>query len=112
MEIIYKNDKVKKQCTSLRQAKKDFSDKVAKKLLGKINFITSAENLASIINYQPFNFHALRGNLEGYYAMDIDGRRSQYRLIACFDEYSKEQVFTESQIITIIEITEVSKHYE
>lgn len=33
MQISYRKNKVKKQCTDLRQAKKDFPQKIAIKLL-------------------------------------------------------------------------------
>ena len=46
MQVQYTNKTVEKQCTSLKQAKKDFSDKIAKKLLKLVNFIESADNLA------------------------------------------------------------------
>lgn len=44
--------------------------------------------------------------------MDIDGRHSQYRLIVAFEDYTKEQVIYDAKSISVIEITEVSKHYE
>ncbi|WP_334352601.1 hypothetical protein [Companilactobacillus sp. HBUAS56257] len=45
MRISYKNRKVEKQCESLKEAKKAFSEKIAKKLLKLVNFIKAAENL-------------------------------------------------------------------
>lgn len=112
MKIDYKSSTVKKQCTELRQAKRDFPAKVAKKLLEKINFLEAADNLASVISNPPLRFHDLKGNLDGLYAIDIDGKRGSYRLIVCFDNYSKELVFADSESIEIIKITEVSNHYE
>lgn len=112
MEIVYKSNTVKKQCTELRRAKRDFPEKIAKKLLSKVNFLEAAENLESVINNQILHFHDLKGSLDGAYAIDIDGRKSPYRLIVRFDDYSKELVFADSKSIEIIKITEVSKHYE
>lgn len=112
MLINYKYKKVEKQCESLKQAKKYLPEKVAKKLINRINFIKSSENLASVISFRPLRFHSLRGDKNGFYAMDIDGKKCEYRIISTFDGYKREQVFTESKSITIIEITEVSKHYE
>lgn len=109
MEIIYKNNKVKEQCTALRRAKRDFSEKVAKKIMMRINFITAAENLDSIINNPVLHFHKLKGNLDGKFAIDVDGRRTSYRLIVQFDE---TEVFENAKYIEIIEVTEVSNHYE
>ena len=41
MKLIYTNKTVKKQCTELMRAKKDFSDKIAVKLHLLINFFGS-----------------------------------------------------------------------
>ena len=86
MQIQYNNKTVEKQCTNLRIAKKDFSDKVAQKLHKLVNFIESADNLASVIAFPTYHFHDLKGDREGEYALDIDGRRGSYRLIVCFDD--------------------------
>lgn len=112
MDVQYHNQTVKEQCTNLKRAKRDFPEKVAKKLLRRINLLMSAENLASVINFPGVRFHALKGRRLGEYALDIDGARSSYRLIVYFDGYMKQQVFENSQSITIVEVREVSKHYE
>lgn len=110
MQIQYNNRTAEKQCTNLRIAKKDFSDKVAKKLHKLVNFIESADNLASVIAFPTYHFHDLKGDREGEYALDIDGRRGSCRLIVCFDE-EKDTVFSNAQSIRIIQIEEVSNHY-
>lgn len=112
MQIQYTNKTVEKQCTSLKQAKKDFSDKVAKKLLKLVNFIENADNLASVIAFPTYHFHDLKGRRKGQYALDIDGRRSSYRLIVGFHGYEQETIFSDAALIEIIQIEEVSNHYE
>ena len=112
MNIDFNNNKVEKQCKELREAKKCFSDKIAKKLFKLINFIEAAENLESVINNPVYRFHDLKGKKDGSYAMDIDGKKSSYRLIVTFENTSKEQIFANSISIEAIEIEEVSKHYE
>lgn len=112
MRIDYGNDKVKEQCTSLRRAKKDFPEKIAKKLLRHIAFIEAADNLMSIEQYSPFRFHNLLGDKKGLYAIDIDGQRSSYRLILRFKGYDNEQIFGDPKMIEVIQVEEVSKHYE
>ena len=62
--------------------------------------------------FPQYHFHNLKGEFQGYYALDIDGRRSSYRLIVSFDEEENEQIFINSIEITDIRIEEVSKHYE
>ncbi|OTN75604.1 hypothetical protein A5886_000679 [Enterococcus sp. 8G7_MSG3316] len=112
MYIEYKNNKVNRQCTDLRQAKKDFPSKVAEKLIKMITFIEAAENLESVLNFPTYRFHHLKGHKKGLYAMDIDGRKCSYRLIVAFDEQLNERLFSDSSSIEIIQIEEVSKHYE
>ena len=112
MQINFKNKKVEKQCRNLKEAKKKFPEKVAKKLFKLINYLDAAENLESVINSPVYHFHALKGDKSGLFAMDIDGRTSSYRLIVEFDDIEDEQVFTDSIHIVVIIIEEVSKHYE
>lgn len=112
MKIEYRNKKVRKQCTELKQAQRDFGPKIARKLLKLLNFLENAENLKSVINNHIYNFHALKGTRNGEYAMDVDGRRSSYRLIVTFESSRIDDVFANSIIIQSIEIEEVSKHYE
>lgn len=112
MKIEYKDEKLKKECTLLRVAKQRLSEKVAKKLIKLINFIDAADNLSSVINNPVYHFHQLKGNRTGFYAMDIDGRRSAERLIVGFDDEDRHQIFTQSITIVDIRIEEVSKHYE
>ena len=112
MEISYTNKDIEEQSTNLSRAKKDFPDKIAKKLHKTINFIEAATSLAVIKGHAPFNFHPLKGKREGQYAIDIDGRKSAYRLILQFDGYNNEQIFGTPTLIEGIQIKEVSKHYE
>lgn len=111
VEIIYCNKKVKSQCTSLKEAKKAFDQRTAIKLLEKINFIEAADSLESIINYRPMHFHSLKGDRQGVYSIDINGRKGSYRLLLSFEESSAD-IFTNAKTIALIRIEEVSNHYE
>jgi len=112
MEISYKSGKVKQQCTNFRESKRAFPEKIAKKLLKLVNFISAAENLESLINNPVYHFHNLTGDRIGFYSLDIDGRRSSYRLLVTFDDSTNEDIFRNSISIVSIQIEEVSKHYE
>lgn len=112
MHIQYNDKLAEKQCTDLKQAKRDFSEKIAKKLHRLINFIDSADNLSSVQAFPTYNFHNLHGNRKGQYAVDIDGRKSKYRLIVCFDGYDESEIFSNATSIEVIQVEEVSKHYE
>ena len=112
MQIDYANHTIEKQCTSIKTAKREFPEKVAFKLLKPVNFIEAAENLKSVENNRLYRFHDLKGDRNGTYALDIDGRRSSYRLLVEFKDVSKADVFANATKITIIGLKEVSKHYE
>lgn len=68
--------------------------------------------MESVLNNPVYNFHNLKGNKKGLYALDIDGRRSSYRLIVTFEEDDVGKVFTDSISIEAIIVEEVSNHYE
>lgn len=112
MQVQYSDKNIEKQCTSLKHAQKDFSVIVAKKLHKLINFIETVDNLSEVIAFKPYNFHALKGKRKGQYALDINGRKSSYRLIVCFNQFDNELIFSNSASIKIIQIEEVSNHYE
>lgn len=111
MNITYSNNRVEKQCTDFRKAKKDFPEKIAKNLHKVIQFIENADSLEDVINMPTYNFHNLKGDRKGVFAIDIDGRRSGYRLLVSFYEVNNEIVFSQSVSIEDIEIKEVSNHY-
>ena len=118
MQILYKNKNLKKICTNIQEAKKKYSGKIPEKLISAINYISSAPSLNDVIEHYPFHFHDLKGVGKGLYVIDIGGRTSKYRLIfipkmndgtAC----TNEQIYGSDAInIEIIQVEEVSNHYE
>ena len=123
MELIYATEKLKMQCTSLAYAKKLFDGNAALSLslLARINALENAENLKDIIVQPTFHFHTLRNkkgrNLEGYFAIDVKSRKDQWRIILQpLDEdenpYVPCNIDEIAGIVKIVEISEVSKHYE
>ena len=73
MEIRYANERVRKQCTSMKEATKLFggNKKLAISLHARINAIENADIIRDIILTPQFRFHNLRGNLEGLFAIDV-----------------------------------------
>lgn len=71
MEIVYKSEKIKKQCTSVKTAKKLFGgdERLAMKLLSTIQSLEQAETIKDIIVLPTYHFHSLkdkgRKKLEG-----------------------------------------------
>ncbi len=123
MELEYSSNKVKLQCTSVRAANKLFNGDavLTKSLLARINALEKAENIKDIIVQPTFHFHKLKNkngiNLEGYFAIDVKSRREPWRIILQpLDEEKNAYVPCNIDEIAgkvkIVEIMEVSKHYE
>jgi len=123
LELIYATEKIKQQCTSIKAANKLFGgDSVlGRSLLARINALEQAETIKDIIVQPTFHFHKLLNkkgrDLEGYFAIDVKSRREQWRIILQpLDKNKKPYVPCNideiAGIVKIVEITEVSKHYE
>lgn len=123
MELVYVSETLKSQCTNVKAAKKLFhgDSKLSLSLLARINALQQAEMLKDIIVQPTFHFHKLKNkdgrNLEGYFAIDVKSRKDQWRIILQpLDENGKPYIPCNiDQIagkVKIVEISEVSKHYE
>lgn len=119
MKVKYANEKTECQCTSLKAATKLFGGNkvLAISLLSRINALMAAEVIKDIIVNPQFHFHNLHGDREGLFAIDVKTRRDKWRIILCpLDE--NEETFHPCHIdkiataVRIVEITEVSAHYE
>ena len=119
MKLIYSNDKVKQQCTSLKAASKLFggNKSLAVSLLSRINAIENADVIKDIILMPTFHFHKLLGNWEGYFAIDVKTRKDKWRIIiqpldeneSPFEPCNIDEI---SGVVRIVGIREVSAHYE
>lgn len=119
MKIIYENTKTEKQCTSIKEATKLFGGdkRLANSLLARINAIEQADVIKDIIVMPTFRFHNLKGKLDGYFAVDVKTIRDKWRIILqpldeeenVFDPCNIDEI---AAIVKIVEIREVSAHYE
>ena len=123
MELVYANDRVCIQCTSLKAARKLFGgqEAMAISLLARINALRNALSIKDIIVQKPFRFHQLKNkkgkNLEGFFAIDVKTIRNPWRLILRPLDYDKRpfepcHINEVADIVKIVEIREVSNHYE
>ena len=123
MEIQYADEKLQEQCTSLKAARKLFGgdNAHAVSLLARVNALQSAETIKDIIVQPHFRFHKLenigRKKLEGYLAIDVKNHTSPWRIIIQpLDENDEPfipcNIDEISDVVRIVEIAEVSKHYE
>ena len=123
MELIYATEKVKQQCTSIKAANKLFGGDAAlgRSLWARINALEQAETIKDITVQPSFHFHKLLNkkgrDLDGYFAIDVKSRREQWRIILQpLDKNKKPYIPCNideiAGIVKIVEIAEVSKHYE
>ncbi|MCD7716479.1 MAG: hypothetical protein LUI39_08515 [Lachnospiraceae bacterium] len=119
MKLLYSNETTRQQYTSLKSAEKLFggNKQLALSLLARINALEQACVVIDIITMPTFHFHKLHGKLDGYFAIDVKSRRDKWRIILCpldeneerFDPCHIDEV---AAVVKIIEIREVSAHYE
>lgn len=123
MELVYVSEKLKAQCKNIKEAKKlfDGDSQLAISLLSRINALEQAVTLKDIVVQPTFHFHNLKNkngrNLEGYFAIDVKSRREKWRIILQpLDEtenpYIPCNIDQVAWKVKIVEISEVSKHYE
>ena len=123
MEVIYATDKVEQPCTSVKAANKLFGGDtlLARSLLARINALKGADTIKDIIVQPGFRFHALKNkkgrNLDGYFAIDVKSKKEPWRIILQpldrnRQPYNPCNIDELAGIVRIVEITEVSKHYE
>lgn len=123
MRLIYSSAKLEKQCKSYEVARRLFNgdDVLARKLLDRINLLENAETLKDLVAYIPCHLHPLKNkngkNLIGYYAIDVKTRKEPWRVILQplnekEEPYDSCNIDEIASIVQIVNITEVSKHYE
>lgn len=119
MEIRYSKVKLEKQCTDLKSAQKLFGgDKdLARSLMARINALKMAQSIKDIIAMPNFRFHSLYGKREGQFAIDVKTRKQQWRIVLeplddNGERYVPCNIDEIADVVRIVEIEEISKHYE
>lgn len=123
MKLEYASEKVRMQCTSVKAANKLFGGKnvMTTSLFARINAMENAEYIKDIIVQPIFRFHALKNkkgrNLDGFFAIDVKTIREPWRIILQplnenkqpYDPCNIDEI---ADSVKIVEIVEVSNHYE
>ena len=123
MEIVYETEKVKELCTSFKAAKRHFGgdEGIARKLFARVNALVAATTMKDIAVQPSLHLHPLankgRRQLDGYFAIDIAGRKCPWRLIVQPLDSNKEpfdpcNIDVIADVAEIVGIMEVSNHYE
>lgn len=115
LKIIYNSKNTEKNFSSKYRNKWKYPQAVEKKLMATENFINSANTLQDIVLYKPFRFHKLEGRRKHEWSIYLGNTGYRVTMIPC-DENENEiidgDIIAQCKNIKIIEITEVSNHYE
>lgn len=98
MIVEFKNKSLEECYTSIKKAKAIYGEKIGKQFIKKVEILQAIENIDQLARFKTLRFHALTGDKQGLYAINID---EFYRLI--FELKNNK--------LTIL-IVEVSKHYD
>ncbi len=124
MKLLYKNENIKIICENSTSAKKYFGgdSKLVISLMSRITALENAETIMDIVVQPQFHFHKLinkgkKNNYLGCFAIDLKSRKDAWRIILQpLDD--NEEPFVPCNIdeignkVKIVEIEEVSNHYE
>lgn len=103
----------------LKNSKKLFGGNVilATSLFARINALKSADVIKDIIMLPPFRFHKLKGDMDGYFVIDVKSKKDPWRIILQPLDQNKEpydpcNIDEIAEVVRIVGVKEVSKHYE
>lgn len=115
MKIIYSNQRAKEAFCSDYREKWRYPAEVKKKLMFIEGILNSFVCLMDVINFPSFRFHKLVGDRKGQWSIYVGHTGYRVTLIPC-DENEQEilngDVLSLAKSIKIVEIVEVSNHYE
>ena len=119
LEIKYHDGSTKTICSDIKRSTKFFGGRkeLTVSLMSRIQAIQNAETIKDIILMPSFHFHKLKGDLEGLFSIDVKSRSDKWRLIIrpldengnTFDPCNIDEIANK---VKIIEVMEVSAHYE
>lgn len=104
MEILYKNKKLKKTFESSKELVKSYGDRMAKKIVQRMNELIAAESLFDIRCNPSARLHLLDGNYKNNFAIDLV---HPYRLII----QPGDGEITDVKTIKIVEIIKVIDYH-
>lgn len=86
-----------------------------KKIEAAENYIKNSCSLMDIANYPPFHFEKLKGKRKEEWSIRLGNTGYRVTMIPCDDngiEITNGDIMSQFKMIKIVEVTEVSKHYE
>lgn len=110
MEIDYKKNKLRKQCSDASEIKRAFGTR-AKKVSDRLDEITSSPNLTILMQIPAANCHPLKGDKAGEWAVDISGNFRIIFEIADDPIPKKDDGGVDTDLVTKIKITEIEDYH-
>lgn len=101
MNITYKTRKIERICEDKKVAIKTYGTDIAKKIKMRLNEIRASDSVEEMIQYQIGRCHALVGDRNGEYALDLV---HPFRLI-----FTKCDDTKQIRVVKIMEITDYHK---
>ena len=94
-------------CTKFNKARKKFGDKLARKLIKRLNELSAFENVEQIPHKNPYRRHKLKGEYADCFSIDIkDGYRIIFKPKLKPDETLNDIPLTQISKIIIWEVTD------
>jgi len=98
LQVRFRNNKLQKQYEKSAEAEKAYGKQVARKFIMRVNTLKSAKDFNELFSLPGWDFHPLKGNRKGEYAIKLTGF---WRLI----------ITNDGDTFDIAKIEEVSDHY-
>ena len=111
MKVRYKDKKIREICENQKKAIKRYNKIIAEKLIFSIEFLKNSNSLKDVADYTNFRLHELKYDRKGQFAIDL-GKTTGYRLIIEHITVNRKNETISYESINIVEIVEVSNHYE
>ena len=115
MIILYENKAVKEMFCSSYRKKWRYPEQVKRKLEATENYILNSSSLQDIVNYPPFRFERLKGKRRDEWSIRLGNTGYRVTMIPCDDDGNAiidGDIIAQCKMIRIVNITEVSNHYE
>ena len=110
MDISFKNNKLRKQCTEDKRAKRDLGQNMAKKLKQRLDDLKAAPTLETMKPPMPGRCHELKGDRKGQFSVDLV---AQWRLLfEPVDTESKSEGGVNWDSVKAIKILEIEDTHE
>jgi proteic killer suppression protein len=99
VQVVFSSRKLEKCFLESSRGIREWGEAIARKYIQRINILQSAKSMSDLNSFPGLRCHPLKGSRAGQYAVKLDGA---WRLIFSI----------EGDVLKIICILEVSRHYD